>query len=120
MNQKKNNNFKLDEFSDLDIVILCGGFGKRLRPIISDKPKILAKIENRTFIDILIENTLQYGSKNFILCVGYLKEQIIRHRFDCIDNCNIKYSEEEEPLGTGGALKNAIYLTNSNPWKSVV
>lgn len=113
MVQNKNN---LDK---IDIVILCGGLGTRLRSIISDKPKVLAKIGDTTFLDILLNDISIFGLKNIILCVGYLKDQIKRH-FDYYCNYyngyNIIFSEEEKPLGTGGAIKNAQSLIKSSPF----
>ena len=107
------------KLSEMDVVILCGGLGKRLRPVVSGQPKVLAKIGERTFLDILIDNLLLYRFKNIILCVGYLKEQIKNH-FDYDYGKNhdytITFSEEEEPLGTGGALKKAKTLIKSNPF----
>lgn len=112
------------DLRDIDVVILCGGFGTRLRPVISDKPKVLAKMGDSTFLDILINNISLYGFKNIILCTGYLKDHIKKH-FDyyCNDyhgyyqhDCNITFSEEEEPLGTGGALKNAKPSIKSDPF----
>lgn len=101
------------ELKDIDVVILCGGLGKRLRPAVSDRPKVLAEIEDNTFLDILIDDLLKHGFKNIILCVGYLKEQIIEH-FNYEKDYNILFSEEDIPLGTGGALKNARSLIKSN------
>jgi NDP-sugar pyrophosphorylase family protein len=105
--------------SEIDVVILCGGLGKRLRPVVSGQPKVLAKIGERTFLDILIDNLIMQGFKNIILCVGYLKEQI-KHHFDCDydkkHDYTVTFSEEVEPLGTGGALKNAKTLIRSNPF----
>lgn len=98
---------------DIDIVILCGGLGNRLRPIIHDRPKALAKIGNRIFLDILIDYIVSNGYKNTILCIGYLKDQIKGHYKCCKD---IRFSEEEEPLGTGGALYNAGPLIKSDPF----
>ena len=101
--------------SEMDVVILCGGLGKRLRPVVSGQPKVLAKIGERTFLDILIDNLIMQGFKNIILCVGYLKEQI-KNYYDKNQDYTITFSEEEEPLGTGGALKNAKTLIRSNPF----
>jgi NDP-sugar pyrophosphorylase family protein len=100
---------------DIYVVILCGGLGNRLRSAVSDRPKVLAEIKNKSFLDILIDNLLKHGFINIILCVGYLKEQIKDH-FDCDKDFNIIFSEEEVPLGTGGALKNARPLINSDPF----
>ena len=103
---------------EIDVVILCGGLGKRLRPTFKG-PKVLVKIGEKTFLDILIDNLLMNGFKNIILSVGYLKEQIKNH-FNCDYNkshdCLITFSEEEEPLGTGGALKKAKTQIRSNPF----
>lgn len=106
----------------IDIVILCGGLGTRLRSVISDEPKVLAKIGDQKFVDILINNTSFYGSKNIILCIGHLKERVKNH-FNYYRNghynysdYNIRFSEEDKPLGTGGALKNAESLIKSDPF----
>ena len=107
----------MTNLKEIDVVILCGGLGKRLRPVVFNQPKVLAKIGERTFLDILIDNLLLYGFKNIILSVGYLKEQI-RNHFDPDKNYDytLTFSEEEEPLGTGGALKKAKPLIRSNPF----
>lgn len=103
------------DLKEIDVVILCGGLGTRLKPVVSDRPKVLAKIGEKTFLDILIDGLTKQGFKNIILCVGYLKGQIKNH-FDCDKDYNIMFSEEEEPLGTGGALIKAKPLIKSNPF----
>lgn len=109
----------MTDSSEIDVVILCGGLGKRLRPVVFGQPKVLAKIGEKTFLDILIDNLLLYGFENIILSVGYLKEQIKSH-FDHDYGKNydytITFSEEEEPLGTGGAVKKAKPLIRSKPF----
>lgn len=96
-------------------MILCGGLGTRLRPVVSDRPKVLAKIGEKTFLDILIDSLKKQGFNNVILCIGHLKGQIKNH-FDREKDYNIMFSEEKEPLGTGGALKKARSLIISNPF----
>ncbi len=130
MSQKKNSDsFYLGDISEnmtnlekIDVIILCGGLGTRLRPIIFDEPKVLAKIGDQKFLDILINNILFYKFRNITLCIGHLKDNIKKH-FDrhCgnyynYGNYSIKFSEEDEPLGTGGALKNAESLIRSDPF----
>lgn len=88
-----------------DAVILCGGLGTRLRPISGDLPKVLMPFAGRPFIDILIEFLLPFGFKRFVLCVGYRRERIREHFRN--RDYEVVFSEETEPLGTGGALKNA-------------
>jgi len=106
---------------EIDVVILCGGLGKRLRPTF-EGPKVLAKIGEKTFLDILIDTLLMHGFKNIILSVGYLKNQIKNHfnyDYNKIHDYTITFSEEEEPLGTGGALKKAKTQIRSNPFMVV-
>ena len=106
---------------EIDVVILCGGLGKRLRPAF-EGPKVLAKIGEKAFLDILIDNLLMHGFKNIILSVGYLKDQIKNHfnyDYNKSHDCLITFSEEEEPLGTGGALKKAKTRIISNPFMVV-
>ena len=99
-------------FNDIDAVILCGGKGTRLRPLVSDRPKVLAAFGDTTFLDILIGSLKNNGFENFILCVGYMKDQIKDH-FKNKTDPTIIFSEEDEPLGTGGALKKAELLIQS-------
>jgi NDP-sugar pyrophosphorylase family protein len=105
----------MSDLKETDVVILCGGLGTRLRLVVFDRPKVLAKIGKKTFIDILIDDLIMHGFKNIILCAGYLKNQIKNH-FNHDKNYNIAFSEEDEPLGTGGALKKAKPLIKSDPF----
>jgi len=99
-------------FNEIDAVILCGGKGTRLRSVVSDRPKALAAFGDTTFLDILIASLKSHGFKKFILCVGYMKDQIKDH-FKDKDDLTIIFSEDDEPLGTGGALKKAEPLIQS-------
>jgi mannose-1-phosphate guanylyltransferase len=92
-------------------VILAGGFGKRLRPLTDQKPKPMIEVLNIPIIEWQINWLKRYGIKEFVVCVGYMKEQIIDH-IGSGNRLGVKvgYAVEEEPLGTGGALKNAQSL----------
>lgn len=107
------NKTKID-ISEIDTVILAGGLGTRLRSVVKDKPKCLAQINGKPFIDILLDSCIKQGLRRFIICVGHLKEQVIEHLSNRND-CEIVFSEEDTPLGTGGALKNAEPYIKSNP-----
>ena len=91
---------------DIDVLILAGGFGTRLRPIFSDVPKVLVPMGDRLFVDILIDQLVNHGFYRITFCIGYLKEQVIDHLKKRKD-CKISFSSEESPLGTAGAIKNA-------------
>ncbi|MDD3296558.1 MAG: nucleotidyltransferase family protein [Candidatus Omnitrophica bacterium] len=101
-------------FKNIDVVIICGGQGKRLKQVINDRPKVLAQINGRPFIDILIDRLLKYGFKRFILCVGYQKEKIREHFREKSKYFEVLFSQEDTPLGTGGALKRAQPLIKSD------
>ncbi|MEW5766353.1 MAG: nucleotidyltransferase family protein [bacterium] len=101
---------------DIDVVILCGGLGKRLQGVVADRPKPMAEINQRPFLDILIEYVAGYGFNRFILCIGYMGEVIRGHYQKSRRPSTILFSEEKEPLGTAGAIKNAEPLIQSSPF----
>ena len=103
------------DLSEIDTVILSGGFGSRLRPVLKDKPKCLSLINGKPFIDIILDDCINQGLRRFVICVGYLKEQIIEYLSKRKD-IEIIFSKEDKPLGTGGALKNAKPLITSDPF----
>ena len=96
-------------FSSIDVVILAGGLGTRLQSVIFDRPKVLADIGGRPFLDILIGDLSSMGFKRVILSVGHLKNQI-KNRYAAK---KILFAEEENPLGTGGGVKNAESFVKS-------
>lgn len=98
---------------NIDVVILCGGLGKRLRTVVKDRPKPMAKINQRPFLDILIEYVSGSGFKRFVLCTGYMGEKIREHYERGFHSLDIVFSREDKPLGTGGALRNAKSLLQS-------
>lgn len=95
-------------------VILAGGFGKRLKPLTDTRPKPMIEVFNVPIIEWQVRWLRKFGMKDFVMCVGYKKEQIIDRigngaRFDT----RIDYSFEEKALGTGGALLNAKELLSN-------
>jgi len=99
----------------VDALILCGGSGTRLRPVIADRPKGLALIGGKPFLDILIEDLLQQGVRRIIFCVGHLGDQIIS-RYAGRAGAEYLFSREGVPLGTGGAIRNALHLSRGSPF----
>ena len=91
--------------------ILAGGFGKRLRPLTSEKPKPLVEVAGKPILEWQIEWLKAYGIREFVLLVGYLKEKVINHIGSGARlGVKVSYVVEEEPLGTGGAIKNAEHI----------
>jgi NDP-sugar pyrophosphorylase family protein len=92
-------------------VILAGGFGKRLKPLTDKRPKPMIEVLNVPIIEWQVRWLRKFGIKEFVMCVGYMREQILGHIGDGSRfGIKVEYSVEEEPLGTGGALKNAQEL----------
>lgn len=89
-----------------DTIILAGGLGTRLKPVINDVPKCMAPIDGKPFIDFVLDYCTKQGLSRFIFCLGYHKEKIMDHLSNR-KNCEILFSIEKKILGTGGALKNA-------------
>ena len=101
------------ELAQIDVLILCGGLGSRLRPVIADRQKVLAPVGGRPFLEILVEDLLQQGFRRIIFCVGHMKEQIIESYRDRRE-AEYLFSDEDIPLGTGGAIQKALSLVRSN------
>lgn len=100
----------------MDAIILAGGKGTRLNGIISDVPKPLAPINGKPFLDILLTQLNRFACiKKVVLAVGYKSEMIVnRYKNSPVYNFRILFSEEKDLLGTGGAIKKAIALTNTD------
>ncbi len=89
-------------------LILAGGFGKRLRPLTLETPKPLLEVAGKPILEWQINWLKRYGIREIVLAVGYLKEKIFSKIGDGKRlGVKVYYSVEEEPLGTGGAIKNA-------------
>ncbi len=96
-------------------VILAGGFGKRLRPLTDKRPKPLIEVDGVPILILQIEWLKKSGIDEIILCIGYRKEAIMKRIGDGSSfGIKVRYAIEEEPLGTGGALKNAESLIKDN------
>ncbi len=92
----------------MDVVILTGGQGSRLRSVVSDRPKTMASINGRPFLDLLLEHLQGAGFRRFILCAGYMADYIADYYGRSSDHTReLMISREPRPLGTAGAVKNA-------------
>jgi len=95
------------KLSRIDVVILCGGMGTRLRSVVDDRPKPMAEIEDRPFLNILIDSFAEFGLRRFILCAGYMSDVIRDYYAAQTGSRRFIISEEQTPLGTAGAVRNA-------------
>ncbi|ACB39439.1 nucleotidyltransferase family protein [Pyrobaculum neutrophilum] len=89
-------------------VILAGGFGRRLAPLTNEVPKPLVPVAGKPILVWQIEWLKRQGVTDIVLAVGYLRHKIFEALGDGRKyGVRLFYSVEEEPLGTGGAIKNA-------------
>jgi D-glycero-alpha-D-manno-heptose 1-phosphate guanylyltransferase len=88
-----------------DVVILAGGLGKRLQSVTGGAQKVLAKIGDQPFLEILIDYIASQGGKRFILCVGHGSDEVEAYFKNKHKGREIIFSREDSPLGTGGAIK---------------
>jgi D-glycero-alpha-D-manno-heptose 1-phosphate guanylyltransferase len=90
-------------------IILAGGFGTRLKSVIADMPKPMAPVQGKPFLEYLIYQLKKWGYRDIVLSVGYLKDKIISYFGDGKPwGVSIEYSKEDLPLGTGGAIREAM------------
>lgn len=89
-----------------EIVIMAGGYGKRLKPLTNKIPKPMLKVNGNPILELIINNFKNSGFNNFHISVNYKKDEIKKYfnkgkKF----NVKIEYIEEKKPLGTAGSLK---------------
>lgn len=92
----------------MEAIVLAGGLGTRLRSVVDDRPKAMAQVAGRPFLAYLLDQLAASGFDSAVLAVGYRSKQILdyfgaRHR-----HLALRYSVEDEPLGTGGAIVRAM------------
>ncbi len=97
-------------------IIIAGGLGTRLRPLTYNRPKPIVSLANKPFILYQIELLKKYGIKDIILNLHYLSSSIelLLGKGESL-GVNLRYSMEEIPLGTAGAVKNAEKFFDDEP-----
>ncbi len=95
------------DLKSIDVVILCGGLGKRLRGVIGDSQKVMAKVAQKPFLDLILSFLKKQGFRRVILCTGFQGDLVKKYYTQNPQGLEIVFSPEAKPLGTGGAIKNA-------------
>lgn len=91
----------------MEIIILAGGKGTRLKKLVKDRPKPLADVNGKPFIEYIMDYLIQQGSSHFILATGFMRTMFRTHFKNSYREIPISFSEEDSPLGTGGAIVQA-------------
>lgn len=92
----------------MEAIILAGGLGTRLAARLDGVPKPMASVAGRPFLEILLGQLQRAGCTRAILSVGHLHEVIESHFGASFRGVKIDYAVERKPLGTGGAIRNAL------------
>ena len=95
-----------------EAIILAGGLGTRLRSVVADVPKCMAPVNGTPFLTFIIDDLKKQGIERFIFSLGYKSESIIDFAEDKYKDLDKVYVIEKEPLGTGGAIKEACKAVN--------
>lgn len=112
-----------------EMIILAGGFGTRLKSVVSDVPKPMAPVVGRPFLAYLMDYWIGQGVQRFVISTGYLASVIETYFGSAYRSSKITYVHEHSPLGTGGALrlalnrasweKELILVSNGDTWYPV-
>jgi len=104
----------MTSFPEVDVAILVGGKGSRLKSVVDDRPKPMANVKERPFLEWLLRYLRSLSFNKIVLCTGYRAEYIENYFGNGEDfGLVIEYSRETEPLGTAGAIRNALQLVSS-------
>ena len=101
----------------MEAVILAGGMGTRLKDVIHTMPKPMAPIAGRPFIEYLFRQLIRWNITDIVLSVSYMWESIQDYFKDGSRwGIRLRYSVEHEPLGTGGAIREAADFITGDPF----
>ncbi|MBM9577322.1 NTP transferase domain-containing protein [Leptospira sp. 201903070] len=109
--------------------ILAGGFGTRLKSVVSELPKPLAPVEGKPFLQYLLERWMDQGLSCFVLLLHHKADHIIRfiqeYQNELPKSVDFFFVTESVPLGTGGSVANAVkelrfegdfFVSNADTW----
>lgn len=113
----------------MNLLVLAGGFGTRLKTAVSDVPKALAPVGGVPFLHFQIEHWVAQGLRSFVFLLHYQADQIVHYlqaqRAGILNGCKVNWVIEPEPMDTGGAVAHAIkelgltedfLMTNADTW----
>jgi NDP-sugar pyrophosphorylase family protein len=104
----------LNCLSEIDVVILAGGLGTRLRRVLPNTPKVMAPVDGKPFLRYVIDRLGRSGARRVVLSLGHLADDVV----DYVDGqdwhgIEVVSHVEPEPMGTGGALREVLPLVGS-------
>lgn len=111
----------------MEVIVLAGGLGTRLRSVINTLPKPMAPICNKPFLEYIFQYLKKNDVHRVILSIGYQWKSIKKYFGNIHNGIELVYSIEDEPLGTGGAIKKSmnevindrVYIINGDTFFNV-
>ena len=101
----KSSNITNKSLSGMQVVIMAGGEGTRLRPFTNILPKPLIPVEDKTIVELIIDKFTLRGCNDFFISTNY-KKKILRSYFEEINHSyDLRFIDEDKPLGTAGSIK---------------
>ncbi len=98
----------------MEVIILCGGLGTRLQPVLPEIPKCLAPTGPLPFLGWLLRWLERFPLNHLVFSVGHLKEQVMAYVQSREWPFEYDFAIEETPLGTGGGIRLALGLCREN------
>lgn len=98
----------------MEAVVLAGGFGARLQQVVAHLPKPMAPVSGRPFLEILLGMLAQKGFRRVIMSLGYMAGKVTSYFGDTYAGMELIYEIEDVPLGTGGAVRQALALCKTD------
>jgi len=92
----------------MEAIVLAGGFGTRLRPVVTNVPKPMAPVAGRPLLEILLDSLSRKCFSRVVLSLGFMAQNISDHFGTQFAGMDIAYAVENTPLGTGGAIRLAL------------
>lgn len=106
---------KLKSLLPLDVIIMAGGRGERLKPLTDTTPKPLLTVGSKPILEHNLRHLASYGINNFFITINYLGQMIIDYFGDGSTlDIDIEYIKENQPLGTLGAASLIGNLKHEN------
>ncbi len=96
-------------------IILAGGFGTRLKSVVTDVPKPMASVCERPFLAFIMDYLAKANFKKVVLSIGYKGEVIQAYFGSYYKGIEVEYATEATPLGTGGGILNATATCTDEP-----
>jgi len=100
----------------LDVLVLAGGLGTRMRAVLGDTPKLLAPVAGRPFLDYLLDRLVRFGARRIVLALGHGADRVLDHLARTRrPGLALESVVEPRPLGTAGAVRFARERLASDP-----